>query len=151
MNRVALLQLSSPDRCFLFRLNKIRFDKAILRILEDGHILKIGADVAGDLRALHGIRHFREAGFIDLQALVSEWGVEEKSLRKMSAIVLGQRVSKAQRLSNWEAAQLTSRQQLYAATDAWVCTLIYDRLQHTPKPKSKPRRTHDTANLPAQG
>ena len=123
----------------------------ILRILEDGHILKIGADVAGDLRALHGIRHFREAGFIDLQALVSEWGVEEKSLRKMSAIVLGQRVSKAQRLSNWEAAQLTSRQQLYAATDAWVCTLIYDRLQHTPKPKSKPRRTHDTANLPAQG
>ena len=151
MNRVALLQLSSPDHCFLFRLNKIRFDKAILRILEDGHILKIGADVAGDLRALHGIRHFREAGFSDLQALVSEWGVEEKSLRKMSAIVLGQRVSKAQRLSNWEAAQLTSRQQLYAATDAWVCTLIYDRLQHTPKPKSKPRRTHDTANLPAQG
>lgn len=151
MNRVALLQLSSPERCFLFRLNKIRFDKAILGILEDRSILKIGADVAGDLRALHGLRHFREAGFVDLQALVPQWGVQEKSLRKMSAIVLGQRVSKAQRLSNWEAAQLTPRQQLYAATDAWICTLIYDRLLHTPKPKPTTKRSHDTANLPAQG
>ncbi len=151
MNRVALLQLSTKDRCFLFRLNKIRLDKSILRILEDQRILKVGADVAGDLRALHAIRHFREAGFVDLQSLVPEWGVQEKSLRKMSAIVLGQRVSKAQRLSNWEAAQLTPKQQLYAATDAWVCTLIYDRLRHTPKPKPSPKRTHDTTNIPAQG
>ena len=87
------------------------------------------------LRALHNIRHFQEAGFVDLQELAGEWGIEEKSLRKLSAIVLGQRVSKAQRLSNWEAAQLTDKQQLYAATDAWVCTRIYDRLLHTPKPK----------------
>ena len=91
--------------------------------------------VAGDLRALHNIRHFQEAGFVDLQELAGEWGIEEKSLRKLSAIVLGQRVSKAQRLSNWEAAQLTDKQQFYAATDAWVCTRIYDRLLHTPKPK----------------
>ena len=101
----------------------------------DKEILKIGADVKGDLRALHNIRHFQEAGFVDLQELAGEWGIEEKSLRKLSAIVLGQRVSKAQRLSNWEAAQLTDKQQLYAATDAWVCTRIYDRLLHTPKPK----------------
>ena len=65
----------------------------------------------GDLRALHNIRHFQEAGFVDLQELAGEWGIEEKSLRKLSAIVLGQRVSKAQRLSNWEAAQLTDKQQ----------------------------------------
>lgn len=68
---------------------------------------------------------------MDLQELAGEWGIEEKSLRKLSAIVLGQRVSKAQRLSNWEAAQLTDKQQFYAATDAWVCTRIYDRLLHT--------------------
>lgn len=131
--RVSLLQLSSPEVCYLFRLNRIPLDKAILQLFENKRLLKVGADVAGDLRSLRQIRHFRDAGFIDLQAIAPEWGIAEKSLRKLSAIVLGQRVSKAQRLSNWEAATLTDKQQIYAATDAWVCTRIYDRLLHTPK------------------
>ena len=131
--RVSLLQLSSPEVCYLFRLNRIPLDKAILQLFENKRLLKVGADVAGDLRSLRQIRHFRDAGFIDLQAIAPEWGIGEKSLRKLSAIVLGQRVSKAQRLSNWEAATLTDKQQLYAATDAWVCTRIYDRLLRTPK------------------
>lgn len=133
--RVSLLQLSTPQLCFLFRLNKIPLDKAILQVLESKSVLKIGADVAGDLRSLRQIRHFRDGGFVDLQLIAPEWGIEEKSLRKLSAIVLGQRVSKAQRLSNWEATTLTDKQKLYAATDAWVCTAIYDKLNHTPKIK----------------
>ena len=131
--RVSLLQLSTPQLCFLFRLNKIPLAKPILQVLETDSILKIGADVAGDLRSLRQIRHFRDGGFIDLQTIAPQWGIEEKSLRKLSAIVLGQRVSKAQRLSNWEAATLTDKQRLYAATDAWVCTRIYERLLRTPK------------------
>ena len=133
--RVSLLQLSTPQLCFLFRLNKIPLAKPILQVLETDSILKIGADVAGDLRSLRQIRHFRDGGFVDLQSIASEWGIEDKSLRKLSAIVLRQRVSKAQRLSNWEAATLTDKQKLYAATDAWVCTAIYDKLLHTPKIK----------------
>jgi len=133
--RVSLLQLSTPQLCFLFRLNKIPLAKPILQVLESQEILKIGADVAGDLRSLRQIRHFRDAGFVDLQTIAPQWGIGEKSLRKLSAIVLGQRVSKAQRLSNWEAATFTDKQKLYAATDAWVCTAIYDRLLHTPKIK----------------
>lgn len=146
--RVSLLQLSSPEVCYLFRLNHIRFDKAIIRLLESPDILKIGADVAGDLRSLRKIKHFNDGGFIDLQTIASDWGIEERSLRKLSAIVLGERVSKAQRLSNWEATTLTDKQQLYAATDAWVCTRIYDKLQQTAKIKRTKR--HDTANTPAQ-
>lgn len=136
--RVSLLQLSTPTVCYLFRLNKIPLAKPILQLLENQEVLKIGADVAGDLRSLRQIRHFRDRGFIDLQSIAGEWGIEEKSLRKLSAIVLGQRVSKAQRLSNWEAATLTDKQQLYAATDAWVCIRIYDKLLHTPKNKRRP-------------
>lgn len=145
--RVSLLQLSTAEVCYLFRLNKIRFDKTIVRLLESKEILKIGADVAGDLRSLRQIKPFHDGGFIDLQALAPEWGIEEKSLKKLAAIVLGQRVSKAQRLSNWEAATLTDKQKMYAATDAWVCTRIYEELQHTAKIK---RTRHDTANIPAQ-
>ena len=136
--RVSLLQLSTPTVCYLFRLNKIPLAKPILQLLEDRRVLKIGADVAGDLRSLRQIRHFRDGGFVDLQGIAPEWGIGEKSLRKLSAIVLGRRVSKAQRLSNWEAATLTDKQQLYAATDAWVCTRIYAPLLRTPK---KPLRT----------
>lgn len=132
-NKVALLQLSSLDRCYLIRLCRMKLDNRILKILSDPTILKIGADVKGDLHALHALRNFNEQGFIDLQRIAIDWGIEEKSLRKMSAIVLGHRVSKAQRLSNWEAYQLTPQQQLYAATDAWVCIQIYNKLLSTPK------------------
>ena len=130
VNKVALLQLSTHERCYLIRLCRTRLHNSILKILSNPRIVKIGDD---DLRALHALRHFKERGFADLQQMAGEWGIEEKSLRKLSAIVLGKRVSKAQRLSNWEAATLTPKQQLYAATDAWVCTEIYRRLLDTPK------------------
>lgn len=133
--RVSLLQLSSEKRCYLFRLNKIALSKPILRLLESPKLKKIGADVAGDLRSLRQLRHFRDGGFVDLQSIASEWGIEEKSLRKLSALVLGMRVSKAQRLSNWESATLTDKQQLYASTDAWACIKIYEKLCQTPKIK----------------
>lgn len=138
-NKVALLQLSTPERCYLIRLCRTKLHSQILKILSSPDILKIGADVAGDVRSLHVLRHFNARGFIDLQQIVSHWGIEEKSLRKMSAIVLGQRVSKAQRLSNWEASSLTPQQQVYAATDAWICINIYNKLLSveplTPLPK----------------
>jgi ribonuclease D len=129
VNRIALLQLSTADKCYLFRLNKLRLDKAILKILENRNITKIGLSVAGDIRELSTLRPFRPKGFVDLQALVGGYGIEELSLLKIAAIVLGGRISKAQRLSNWEAVQLTDAQQVYAATDAWICTEIYNRLR----------------------
>lgn len=130
-NKVALLQLSTHEKCYLIRLNKIKLHNPILKILSNADIIKIGADVAGDLRALHMLRNFNERGFIDLQHIAKNWGIEEKSLRKMSAIILGKRVSKAQRLSNWEATALTPQQQMYAATDAWICIMIYEKLLAT--------------------
>lgn len=127
--KVALLQLSTEEVCYLFRLSQIRLSNSILKILGSKQIIKVGADVSGDIRALHALRHFHADGFVDLQVEASRWGIEEKSLRKLSAIVLGERVSKAQRLSNWEATILTDQQQEYAATDAWVCTRILQTLE----------------------
>ena len=127
-NKVSLLQLSTPTHCYLIRLCRTKLHSLLLKILSSPDIIKIGADVAGDIRSLHVLRHFKERGFVDLQQIASSWGIEEKSLRKMSAIVLGKRVSKAQRLSNWEASTLTPQQQMYAATDAWVCIEIYNKL-----------------------
>ena len=132
-NRVALLQLSTYERCYLIRLCRVKFSSKLQSILQRSDIVKIGADVAGDLRSLSKLRTFTPRGFLDLQAEVGKYGIEDKSLRKMSGIVLGQRVSKAQRLSNWEAQTLTDQQQMYAATDAWVCLKIYDKLNQSQK------------------
>ena len=127
-NKVSLLQLSTYERCYLIRLNKVKFSNKLMSILQRSDIMKIGADVAGDLRSLNKLRNFTPRGFVDLQSEVGKFGIEDKSLRKMSGIVLGQRVSKAQRLSNWEAQSFTEQQMIYAATDAWVCLKIYDKL-----------------------
>lgn len=135
--KVALLQLSTEEVCYLFRLSQIRLSNAILKILGSKQIVKVGADVTGDIRALHALRRFQADGFVDLQIEASRWGIEEKSLRKLSAIVLGERVSKAQRLSNWEATILTEQQQEYAATDAWVCTRILKTLEQTESVEGK--------------
>ncbi len=129
VHRVALLQLSTPEECYLIRLCRLHLERPLAAILENPDILKIGAALPNDIQALQKLRRFRQGGFVDLQNIVHEWGITEKSVRKMAAIVLGMRISKAQRLSNWEAAALTPSQQSYAATDAWACLEIYNRLQ----------------------
>lgn len=127
-NKIALMQLSIDTRCYLIRLNRMPMIRELIAILQNEHIMKVGADVKNDLSGLQKLRHFTPRGFVDLQSLVGEYGIEDKSLRKISGIVLGKKVSKAQRLSNWEAKQLTPQQQMYAATDAWVCVEIYNEL-----------------------
>lgn len=129
MNKVALLQLSTDDVCFLIRLNKIPLDKALIAILQNENIAKVGAAVQNDIAALNALRRFKARGFIDLQNEVGRFGIEDRSLRKLSGIIIGKKVSKAQRLSNWEAQTLTPQQQQYAATDAWVCIELLRRLQ----------------------
>ena len=127
-NKVALLQLSTKECCYLIRLNKLPLSREILNILSSETIRKVGADVKNDITALNRLRYFTPKGFIDLQDVVTDYGIENKSLRKISGIVLGKKVSKAQRLSNWAAKTLTPQQQMYAATDAWVCIEIYNKL-----------------------
>lgn len=127
-NKVSLLQLSSGEKAFLFRLNKIALERPILRLLESRTTIKIGAAIRDDIRGLQQLRQFNPRGFIDLQSLVGQYGIAELSVRKMAAITLGVKISKAQRLSNWEAASLTPAQQLYAATDAWISREIYLKL-----------------------
>lgn len=127
-NSVALLQLSSKEKAFLFRLNHIALEKPLLKLLSSKEIIKSGAAIRDDIKALQKLRQFTPGGFIDLQSIVADYGIADKSLRKMAAITLGIKISKAQRLSNWEAAALTPAQQHYAATDAWVSRQIYIEL-----------------------
>lgn len=127
-NKVALLQLSGPDQAFLFRLNKMGLRRRICSILADPSIMKIGAASQDDVYGLQKHARFEAAGFIDLQKIAWKWGIRDKSVKKLSANILGIRISKTQQLSNWEADELSDAQKLYAATDAWVCREMYIKL-----------------------
>lgn len=78
---------------------------------------------------LHKRAPFEQRACIELQEYVRMFGIQDKSLQKIYGILFGEKISKAQRLSNWEAEHLTEPQKQYAATDAWACLNIYNRLQ----------------------
>ncbi|HDZ42168.1 MAG TPA: hypothetical protein ENH59_10910 [Bacteroidetes bacterium] len=112
----------------MFRLNKIGLPPDRFYTLADESVAKLGVAIHDDIKALKTIRNFKERGFIELQDYVKDFGIASSGLRKLSAIILGFRISKRQQVSNWEAEDLTGAQLHYAATDAWVCCEIYKKL-----------------------
>lgn len=129
MHQVALLQVSSYDVCFLFRLNQLGLSPSVKRLLEDKQVPKIGLSLRDDLLSLHKLGDFNAGYFIDLQDHMREIGVEDLSLQKLYANFFSQKISKREQLTNWEADILQDKQKLYAATDAWSCIMLYEELQ----------------------
>jgi ribonuclease D len=127
-NKVSLIQLSTEDLACLIRINKIGLPDELVRLLSNPYLKKAGVAVHDDIRFLTGIRKFVPDGFIDLQNFVRDFGIQSSGLKKLAAIVLGFRISKRQQVTDWEAKQLSEAQQIYAATDAWVCYQIYKKL-----------------------
>ncbi len=141
---VSLLQLSGPDACYLFRLNKIGMPEALKNLLEDNNKIKVGLSLHDDFRNLRKTYDFEPGGFIELQTFVTKWNIIDKSLTKLYGILFGKRLSKAQRLSNWEADQLAESQQHYAALDAFACTQIYSHLNEGKfDPQTSPYQTEN--------
>ena len=128
-HNVALLQLATDDHAFLFRLNKTGIPTPLKQFLEDKSHIKVGLSTPDDFHQLTRCCDIHPAGFIELQELVTRYQITDMSLQKIYAILFQQKISKAQRLSNWEASQLTDAQQRYAAIDAWACLHIYRHLQ----------------------
>ncbi len=130
LHKVALMQLSTLDHCFLIRLNKLGISPAMKAFLENPDIIKIGLSVHDDFSVMRRIvDDLTPQGFVDLQDYVKYFYINDISLQKMYAIIFGKRISKAQRLTNWEAPELTEPQQVYAATDAWACLEMYRYLR----------------------
>lgn len=127
-NQVSLIQLATDDLACLIRINKIGIPSELADLLADSSIIKAGVAVHDDIRFLSRIKKFVPSGFVDLQKMVKHFGIQSSGLKKLSAIVLGFRISKRQQVTDWEANLLTEAQQVYAATDAWVCLQIYKKL-----------------------
>jgi ribonuclease D len=124
----ALIQLSTLDEAFLFRINHIGFHHTLVELFEDQSIAKIGVSIRDDLIELNKVYSFQPAGFVELNDVVSDLGITQNGVRNLAAILLEIRISKNQQVSNWESDTLSEAQLIYAATDAWVCLRMYDEL-----------------------
>ncbi len=130
LHNMALMQLSTENHCFLFRINILGISVHLRRFLEDPEIIKIGLSVHDDFSVMRRlVDDIDPQGFIDLQEYVKYFHINDISLQKIYAIIFGEKISKTQRLSNWEAETLTPQQQAYAAIDAWACLRLYRTLR----------------------
>jgi ribonuclease D len=127
---IALIQLSTEDTCFLFRLNIIGFPSCLIDLLSNPHVKKVGLSLRDDFASMNRRQVFTPDGFIDLQKMVHEYGITDISLQKIYAILFHKKISKNQRLTNWETDVLTDSQKKYAALDAWACLKIYNKLKN---------------------
>lgn len=125
---VSLLQVSTRDTCFLFRLNMIGLCSPVKRLLENRNVPMVGLSLHDDLRLLHKRGEFVPGFFIELQDMVGDIGIKDLSLQKIWANLFSQKISKRQRLTNWENQVLTDSQKRYAALDAWACIRIYEEI-----------------------
>lgn len=128
--KVSLIQISTDDTCFLFRLNYIGFPESLKQFVSSPEVTKIGLSLRDDFGALRKRSSVEPVNFIDLQSIVGSYGIDAASLQKIYAILFKKKISKGQRLSNWEADVLTEPQKKYAALDAWACLTIYKHLNN---------------------
>lgn len=126
--KVSLLQVATHDTCFLFRLNILGITPSIKRLLENKETKMIGLSWHDDLLALHKRSDFKKGNFIDLQDIIGDLGIKDLSLQKLYANIFRQKISKRQRLTNWNNETLSEKQKQYAATDAWACIQLYEEI-----------------------
>lgn len=127
--QVSLLQLAIPKKVFLIRLNHTGVTEELAGLFANPKIVKTGVGIRDDLKALQKLRKFDPQSCYDLSTLAKEAGLQVESVKKLTALLLGFRISKSAQTSNWEVINFTQKQIEYAATDAWVCLELYDKLK----------------------
>jgi ribonuclease D len=129
-NHVSLIQIAIPGKVFLIRTNHVGLPDQMCAFFENENIKKLGVALTDDIKELRKLRDFAPRGFCELNEMVNKLGIESNGLRNLTATILGFRISKNAQVTNWEATVLSEKQVRYAATDAWVCLEMYDKLRN---------------------
>ena len=126
---ISLLQIATPGLVYLIRINKTGFTPGLKSLFENSSIIKAGISILDDLRELQKFTHFKPTAVLDLNQVAQAAGIKNIGVRSLSAIILGVRISKSQQTSNWERDTLSKSQIYYAATDAWICLQLFEKLE----------------------
>ena len=129
IRNIGLIQVATESKVFLLRIHKVGVVDSIHRFLENDQIVKVGIGLKDDFNLLDRLRSLEPKGFVDLNDTMTELGAESIGARNLAAMILEIRISKSAQTSNWELDELSQKQLNYAATDAWICLEIYNKLQ----------------------
>jgi ribonuclease D len=124
-----LVQAATARAVYLFQLRRTEVFPALAELLGDARIVKAGISLKDDLRALKQVFAFTEQNMLDLGLVARANGFGQTGVRNLAGILLGTRIPKGTKTSNWAAPQLSSAQITYAATDAWACRELYLRFE----------------------
>ncbi len=128
--RISLIQVATDKEVFLLRVKEAGISNKMKAFFENESLKKIGIGLTDDFQLLNEIREFEPKGFIDLNKTFEHLGAQSIGARNLAAMVLDLRISKNAQTSNWEAPELSTKQKNYAATDAWICSEIYKKLEY---------------------
>jgi ribonuclease D len=127
---ISLIQIATEEVAYLFRSNGNEFPGLLWNFLGDKNILKIGIGLNGDMEKLKQFDRFYPGNFVDLSKIASEKGIIQVGARALTARYLQKRLVKTAQRTNWAVPNLTEKQKVYAATDAWICLRIYPLIQN---------------------
>ncbi len=125
---IALIQIATEEKAYLFQIIKGKIPNSLASILSDPQIEKVGIGLKSDIHKLKESSDLQVSGFLDLSVIAASKGFAQTGAKALTAFFLEKKLSKAVRISNWASGFLTTKQLLYAATDAWICLEIKKRL-----------------------
>src|SRR6266571_7935704 len=116
----ALVQVATARAVYLFQLRRTEVHPLLAGLLSDARTVKAGVSLKDDLRALKQVFAFEEKNMLDLGLVARRAGLDQTGVRNLAGMLLGFRIPKGTKTSNWAAPQLSAAQIAYAATDAWA-------------------------------
>ena len=125
----SLVQLATADAVYLLQVQQHDYSAALREVFESETLTKAGVSVSDDLRNLKKLFDFGEKAIVDLGTVAKRHGFKQTGVRNLAGILLGIRIPKGAKTTNWAAPRLSSQQITYAATDAWVCRELYLRFK----------------------
>lgn len=125
---ISLIQLSTPETAFLFQVRHVGAPQSLIQIFSDPSIRKVGVGIDMDIRKLRELKPFEPKAFIDLSRLAANMGIVRSGLKSLVERFFQSRIVKSSQTSDWSRSILTSKQIVYAATDAWVCLKLFPYL-----------------------
>ena len=127
----SIVQVATASGVHIFPLRYTDTHGLLAEMLAAPAIAKIGVSLAYDLRTLKQVFPFHERHIVDLGIIAKRHGYEQTGVRNLAGLLLGYRVPKGAKTTNWAAPHLTPAQIAYAATDAWVCRELYLKFEAT--------------------
>lgn len=127
-----IVQFSCEDKAYIFQLNNPESHNPLLYLLSSEEIQKIGFDLGSDRKLILKKFGILPRGFVDLCHIFRKKGYRNTvGIRAAVAIVFDQQFHKSKQItmSDWSAQQLSDKQRLYAANDAFAALSVYLQLQ----------------------